>query len=126
LWLPVADDYRKVNTSRQLADPYSILNLYRRLLAYRKATPALQWGSYQPIDNMPEACLVYLRQAEGELVLIALNFSDQEQKVTLPVPGESNIVVSTYLDREGVVSVAELVLRGDEGVILEPSGPPRH
>ena len=125
LWLPVADDYRKVNTRRQLADPYSILNLYRRLLAYRKATPALQWGSYQPIDNMPEACFVYLRQAEGELVLIALNFSDQEQQVTLPVPGESNIVVSTHLDREGVVNVAELVLRGDEGVILEPSRPPQ-
>ncbi len=123
LWLPVADDYRKVNTRRQLADPYSILNLYRRLLAYRKATPALQWGSYQPIDNMPEACFVYLRQAEGELVLIALNFSDQEQHVTLPVPGESNIVLSTHLDREGVVNLAELVLRGDEGVILEPSGP---
>ena len=116
LWLPLASDYQQVNVERQLADPTSILSLYRRLLAYRKATPALQWGSYQAVDGVPEACYVFVRQADDQRVLVALNFSDQEQRVALPQWGRGQIVLSTHLDRQEIVALSRLVLRGSEGV----------
>ena len=116
LWLPLASDYQQVNVERQLADPTSILSLYRRLLAYRKATPALQWGSYQAVDGVPEACYVFVRQADDQRVLVALNFSDQEQRVALPQWGRGKIVLSTHLDRQEIVALSRLVLRGSEGV----------
>jgi len=116
LWLPLAPDYQQVNVERQLADPTSILNLYRRLLAYRKATPALQWGSYQAVNGVPEACYVFVRQADDQRVLVALNFSDQEQWVILPQWGEGKIILSTHLDRQESVALSRLVLRGNEGV----------
>jgi alpha-glucosidase len=119
LWLPLAADYQEVNVELQLADPTSILSLYRRLLSYRRATPAVQWGEYRPFDDVPEECYVYLRQADDQRVLVALNFSDQEQRVTLPVLGEGRIAVSTHLDREDRISLGKLVLRGNEGVIVE-------
>jgi alpha-glucosidase len=119
LWLPLASNYQEVNVERQLTDPTSNLNLYRRLLAYRKATPTLRWGSYQPVDDVPEGCYVFLRQADDRRVLVALNFSAQDQCVTLPDPGSGNIILSTYLDREEMISLVNLALRGDEGVIIE-------
>jgi alpha-glucosidase len=126
LWLPLAPDYREVNVERQLADPTSILNLYRRLLAYRKANAALQRGSYQALDlgpqsngGVPETCYVFERRAGQERVVVALNFSAQDQRVTLPSLEGATVVLSTHLDREEQLSRGELVLRGDEGVIVE-------
>ena len=122
LWLPLAPNYQEVNVERELSDPTSILNLYRRLLAYRRATPALQWGGYEPVDGVPPDCFVYLRQADDQRVLMALNFSAQEQRVVLPALGDGAVVISTHLDREETVSLAELVLRDNEGVIIELAG----
>jgi alpha-glucosidase len=123
LWLPLAPNYQEVNVERQLADPLSTLNLYRRLLAFRRATPALQWGSYQAINGVPEACYVFLRQAKDQRILIALNFSSQRQRLALPILGVGAIVISTHLDRAERVNPAELALRPDEGIVveLEPS-----
>ncbi len=118
LWLPLGPDYQEVNVERQLSESTSILNLYRRLLAYRKATPALQWGDYRAVDGVPEDCYVFLRQAE-QCLLVALNFSAQEQRVALPLSGDGKVVLSTHLDREEKTSLAELTLRGDEGIIVE-------
>jgi alpha-glucosidase len=115
-WLPVAPDYQQINIEHQLVAPTSILSLYRRLLAYREATPALQWGSYQAVDDVPEACYVFVRQADDQRVLVALNFSDQEQRVALPQWGRGKIVLSTHLDRQETVNLSRLVLRGNEGV----------
>jgi alpha-glucosidase len=117
LWLPLASDYQEVNVERQLEDPGSMLSLYRYLLAYRKATPALKWGSYLPVDGVPEACYVFLRQAEGQRVLVALNFSNKEQQISLPSLGEGTIAVSTYLDLTGTVDFGSLTLRGNEGIV---------
>jgi glycosidase len=123
LWLPLDTNYQEVNVEYELADPLSILNLYRRLLAYRRATPALQWGGYQAMNGVPEACFVFLRQVKDRRILIALNFSSQEQRLALPALGEGAIVISTHLDRAASVNPAQLALRADEGIIveLEPS-----
>jgi alpha-glucosidase len=115
-WLPVAPNYQQINVEHQLVDPTSILSLYRRLLAYRKATPALQWGNYQAVDGVPEVCYVFVRQADDQHVLVVLNFSDQEQRVALPQWGRGKIVLSTHLDRQETVNLSRLVLRGNEGV----------
>jgi alpha-glucosidase len=117
LWLPLAPDYRAVNVARQLEDPTSLLNLYRRLLAWRKATPSLQWGDYHPLDGMPETCYVFERRAGEERILVALNFSGQDQNLPW---GEGRVVMSTHLDRAGEQLQGVLALRGHEGVIIAP------
>jgi alpha-glucosidase len=119
LWLPLAANYQEVNVERQLSDPTAMLNLYQSLLAYRKATPALQWGSYQAIDGVAEDCYVFLRQANSQRVLVALNFSAREQRVTLPDLVSGTVILSTYLDCQGTLSLGDLRLRRNEGVIVE-------
>ena len=88
-------------------------------MAYRRATPALQSGSYRPVDNVPQDCYVYVRQSENQRVLVVLNFSDQDRRIALPTLGAGEIVISTGLDRSGPVKLADCVLRGNEGLIIK-------
>jgi alpha-glucosidase len=120
LWLPLSDDYREMNVARQLDQPDSILNLYRRLLAYRRMTAALQVGAYIPIDGVPEDCFVYLREiSDDDRVLVALNFSSQVQMLDLADFGKGKLVVTTYMDHTGPIDLSRLSLRGDEGIVVE-------
>jgi alpha-glucosidase len=118
-WLPVSVDYETRNVAAQSADPSSILTLYRRLLALRRASPALYGGSYRPLDGVPGDCFVYLREGGGERKLVALNFSAAEQIVSLPdLVGFAEVLLSTHLDREGAVDLHSIKLRANEGCIV--------
>jgi len=117
-WLPVSDDCATRNVAAQSADPTSMLNLYRRLLWYRRGSPALLGGRYQPLDAGDD-CFVYLRAAGDEQRLIALNFADGQRRVSVPGEGAGQIVISTHLDREESVSPSGFELRPHEGVIVE-------
>ncbi|MBU1660964.1 MAG: DUF3459 domain-containing protein [Chloroflexi bacterium] len=118
-WLPVAADFATCNVAAMWRDPASMLNLYRGLLALRKSSPALQWGSYAPVDCVPENCFVYLRAAEGQGVLVALNFSAEEQVLDLSNLGSGRIAHSTHLDREGAADLSNLSLRANEGLLID-------
>jgi alpha-glucosidase len=118
-WLPVSGDYPTRNVAVQSADPHSILSLYRRLVWYRRATPALYGGDYRSLDVDSDHCFVYLRQAGEQRRLVALNLSGDESVITIPGYASGRVALSTYLDREGVESLSGLRLRPDEGIILE-------
>jgi len=118
-WLPVSADYATRNVAVQSADPTSMLNLYRRLLWYRRGSPALYGGNYQPLDAGDADVFVYLRTAGDERRLIALNFTADHRRISVPGEDTGQIVISTHLDREGKVSLSKLELRPHEGIIIE-------
>jgi alpha-glucosidase len=117
-WLPIAEDYAAWNVAVQSDDPTSILNLYRRLLWYRRKSPALYGGSYQPLDA-DDDCFVYLRSAGDERCLVALNFTADQRRLSVPGAGAGRVIISTHMDREEEVSLSDLQLRSDEGIIVE-------
>jgi glycosidase len=96
-----------------------MLSLTRRLLALRRASPSLSVGRYRPLDGdgVPEDCFVYLREADADRVLVALNFSDGERLLRLP-DGECEVLVSTYPDREGPGDGRSVRLRAAEGCVI--------
>ena len=115
-WLPLHDDYPTRNVAHQSQDPASLLQLYRRLLALRKTSPALQTGRYRPLNGVPDGCFAFLREAAGQAFLIALNFSDDPQRIALSTPGR--LLLSTRLDRGEEATGETLALDGHEGVIV--------
>ena len=73
-WLPLAQDFATRNVAAERADPASLFNLYRRLLtAARARAPALTRGTYRHSLRRGDV-LAYLREADGERLLVALNF----------------------------------------------------
>jgi alpha-glucosidase len=117
-WLPLADDHGEDNVERQRADPGSIYNLYRRLIAIRRARPALKVGSYRLVVASGDL-LLFLREAHATL-LIALNFGEEPALVNLPPPyGHGRVLVSTHADRDDQVVDGPFELRSYEGLVID-------
>jgi len=122
-WLPIASDYQNYNVTVEQQDPLSLLTLVQTLLTLRRILPALSVGSQQSIDQLNPTCLVYLRQHHEQRSLVVLNFSAQEQVVTIPKEGHGRVLLSTHLDREGLIPFTEVHLRGNEGLLIEVEAP---
>jgi alpha-glucosidase len=119
-WLPVAPDYRDVNVAAQRDDAKSMLTLYRRLIALRRAEPALEVGRFELLETQGGVLAYVRRSRRGESdFLIALNLGAQPRRVPLPCPHASAaIALSTHLDRVDEALDGSFDLRGDEGAII--------
>jgi alpha-glucosidase len=118
-WLPLAADHAKRNVAAQRDDPGSLFSLYRRLSWLRKSSPALRRGSYQTLAG-PRGVFAYSREADGERVLIALNFTKAPQRTSLG-SGTAKVALSTDHTRDrSAVDLADVELGADEGVIISP------
>jgi glycosidase len=73
-WQPVNGDYETVNVQTQAADPASLLNWYRKLIALRNTRPALRTGSFAPIAADKLGIYAFLRQSKDETFLVIYNF----------------------------------------------------
>jgi alpha-glucosidase len=128
-WLPWPPDPDTRNAEAQRADPASILHLYRRLLAARRASPALQHGAIALIDS-PAGVLAYGRTAADDRRVIAVNTTGAA--VSLPGlaaspsgrgSGEAAAVVQVASDGAGEGRAFTGRLGPDQAVILRPGGP---
>jgi len=82
-WLSVAPGFQTVNVKSELADPDSLLNWYRRLIALRKSNPALYEGDTRVLHNN-ENVLAYMRSRANARVIVLCNFSALPQAYPLP------------------------------------------
>jgi alpha-glucosidase len=116
-WLPVAADHARRNVEAARADATSILTLHRRLVALRRAEPALAVGSYAPVRAEGDL-LAYVREHAGRRFLVALNLGGAPAALDLAGAGlRGRVALSTALDRDGEELRGALRLRGDEGVV---------
>jgi alpha-glucosidase len=117
-WLPLADDFRHENVANLDADAASILSLYRALIGLRKNLPQLVSGDYVPVAAERDL-LLYRRKSAASTAVIALNLGAEPVSIASDAAGLSGqILLSTFLDREGEKIEGALDLRGDEGVIV--------
>ena len=83
-WLPVNSNYPLINAAAQEEDPDSILNFYRRLLAFRKEDPAALYGDYEERDPENPDFYVYERSYERERLLVICSFSPELKRFNAP------------------------------------------
>jgi alpha-glucosidase len=115
-WLPLNPDWQTRNVAAEAADPASMLSLCRRLLALRRASPALTLGDYAPVSAENDA-LVFERRADADRMLVALNFTHAPRSAALP-PGAWQAACSTTSLVPQAPQAGRLQLAADEGVIL--------
>ena len=98
-WLPVNPNYAQgVNVAEQRDDPGSMLNFYKRLLRFRRQTPALVAGDYQPLHEQAEDYFAFLRRsaADRQACLVVLNLSDKAHTLNFEVmPRTARCLFST-------------------------------
>lgn len=96
-WLPYPPNAQTANAETQNADSSSILWTYRKLLALRKAYPALNAGELRLLKTKrPKKILCYTRSHENQTVLVVLNASNRKVKLRLPA---TKILYSTHAVR---------------------------
>jgi alpha-amylase len=61
-WQALNPDWPRVNVAAQQRDPGSLLHHYRRLIALRRATPALTRGDYVQVSTGDDRVLAFLRR----------------------------------------------------------------
>ncbi|MGI9421062.1 MAG: alpha-amylase family glycosyl hydrolase [Geminicoccaceae bacterium] len=116
-WLPIGEDNARRNVEAQRDDPTSILHLTRRLLALRRAEPALSIGAWRAVMIEGEA-LAYAREADGRRLIIIANLDTSTKTVRVDEADGGRVILSTVDgDRQRTLGPS-FTLRGDEAVIV--------
>jgi alpha-glucosidase len=123
-WLPVPASFKTHNVASELADPISVLQFYRHLLALRHQERALLYGNYIALNQDNPNVLSYLRRYKNEAVLVVLNMSATAQQVsfdfseegfgspkTTPLLTTSSAALSPQLDRVDLDPFAVYIAR---------------
>ena len=79
-WLKVNPNYPTINVAQQEADPDSILNYHRRLIALRKAEPALVHGRYGLLLENDPQIYAYTRTLGSAQIVVLTNLSGKEAR----------------------------------------------
>jgi alpha-glucosidase len=114
-WLPVPPTYKTHNVADESKDPNSVLAFYKKALKLHHTNKALLDGTYTALNENDQNVLSYLRSYKDQAVLVALNMSGAEQKVSFD------------LTKAGFATAKPLLTTGDSGVnadvvTLEPYG----
>jgi len=115
-WLPLGD-YTHNNVATLEGNATSILHLYRRLIALRDDLPVLIGGEIEDIAAQGNI-LRYRRTDSGQRLQVLLNLGHEPARVAIE---DGTILLSTFLDREGVEVRGAIDLRPAEAVILRLS-----
>lgn len=70
--------------SRQKGDPSSLYEFYRELIALRNASPVLTYGTIEQPPLIIREVVGYVREYQGDRLLVMSNVSDVEVTFTLP------------------------------------------
>jgi alpha-glucosidase len=93
-WLPQPKEWARWNVASQQADPNSMLSLYRRALAVRRATPDLTRAGFELL--LPDdADLVGYRRGD---VVVVLNMSDHERNLPAELVRGRRLLVSSVAE----------------------------
>ena len=114
-WLPVDPRHVALAVDRQEADPSSVLNVTRRLVALRKAHPALTRGDMRLLPAAP-GLLSFERTLAGERLLCVFNLGDRP--VDWIAPKDWRVVEAVNLEGSpggALPPMAGLVLAEGEG-----------
>jgi alpha-glucosidase len=93
-WLPMAPEADRRNRATEAADPSSMLHLYRRTIAVRRATPALTRGTFELLES-PEGVLGYRRASDGDTVDVLVNFTGTSVELGDPSGVGAEVVLAS-------------------------------
>lgn len=119
-WIHVAPNFKEINVKKALEDPTSIFYHYKRLIELRKNYDIITTGNYQLLLEDHPQIFAYVRNGDGEKLLVVANFFGGQTEFVLPneldINGyTSRILLSNYNDSSE--HVQEIMLRPYEAIV---------
>ncbi|NNF19964.1 MAG: alpha-glucosidase [Flavobacteriaceae bacterium] len=107
-WLPVNENYIKVNVALERKDPNSCLNYFREMVNLRKNNPVFVYGDYHLLLPDHQQLYAYTRSL-GELqVLVVMNFSEKPATAILPLGDNPEVLINNYPDVDRAASTVQM------------------
>ena len=123
-WLPIHPGFYQHNVAVKSAEPESLLNFYRQMIALRRSSLALLRGSFEPLPQPAWQVMAFLRCSPVETVLVALNFSRQARPFVIDPPraGGWQLLLSNRRSTAPRIVDGGFLLEPDEACILRIEG----
>jgi alpha-glucosidase len=124
-WLRLAPDAETRNVECASGDPDSVLATYRRVLAFRRTSEALQRGPMTRVESGNPDVLAWRRgSGDGELVVL-VSFVGEPRRIALGaiVEGAWRPRVGSHREPAAVGPDGTIELRPDEAVVLGRARP---
>ncbi len=117
-WLPIPADFRTINVETEAAEPGSLLNWYKHLLALRKTNPALHNGGIAMLNRDDADVLAYVRTAPpgASPVVVAINMSAQPKTISLDLAragvsgGSLEVLAASHPSLKGSIDAHAITL----------------
>ncbi|EPZ37851.1 alpha-glucosidase [Anoxybacillus ayderensis] len=77
-WIGVNENYKQINVQKQLNDPNSVLNFYKRMIQLRKQHDVFVYGTYDLILENHKAIYAYTRTLGDEKAVVIVNLTDRK------------------------------------------------
>jgi alpha-glucosidase len=104
-WLPIPNDHIAHCVAAQEADPASVLQFTRRIIAWRKAHPAMLRGSIQ-FRHVEERQVSFLREEDDERLFVAVNLAEETVRLSWdggPLKPLDDVSVDVEIDGNDIV-----------------------
>lgn len=92
-WIRVNDDYKECNVEVESKDEDSVLNYFKKLIAFRKTAKAMPYGEFEPVKTS-DKYFCYFREYQGERFYIEMNLTDT--RIKRVVPAQGTLVLGSY------------------------------
>ena len=116
-WIMVNPNYKEINAKKQVDDPESVFNYYRKLIALRKEKEIIVYGTYDLLLPESEEIYMYTRTLGEEKLLVVCNFSEKEVAVEIPEEfRKGSYLIANY--PEGEIK-EQMTIRPYEAFVLE-------
>lgn len=100
-WLAVNPNYKEINVEDNLEDPNSILNFYKKLIAFRKGNEIIINGTFKDLCPKRKDIFCYEREWNGRKLFVVANFKNKETPFVLPEgtdAGKAELKLSNYAE----------------------------
>ena len=106
-WLPMAPAHQALAAASQERDEQATLHVARRLVAMRRAHPALRLGDIS-IREVSAQILAFERAYEGGRIICAFNLSRSDATTTLTMPGQTLLSLGRVTAGQGQLNLGPL------------------
>lgn len=118
-WIPVSDNFEKINVKKQKQDRDSILEFYKKLIMLRKEKEVIARGNIEFMEVENAGVLAYTRCLDKQKFLVCCNFRDVESQMEFTQEWKSGRKILGNYEENHKNNYKVLTLRPYEIIVLE-------
>lgn len=118
-WIPVSDNFEKINVKKQKQDRDSILEFYKKLIMLRKEKEVVARGNIEFMEVENAGVLAYTRCLDKQKLLVCCNFRDVESQMEFTQEWKSGRKILGNYEENHKNNYKVLTLRPYEIIVLE-------